>query len=353
MEKWIEDYVERETLMATQRVVDAETAIKQEQEVMRNAEKVGLITKQPETTFEEMLNAIRDSLTNLATSDDGEDGEYEDDHSEDLELGKMSEHDKPGWVMGTFTKTVLPRKDRFQQKPMELDELTQQGCWDRADNFCERDEKDGMTELNVPAVIQLHTEDDAASFAPIPFGKPMETLDSISRNIANAPSGFSTRKLSYEARFPETLDRQTHSVYLARHSARFITDSEIEACWTCRLSPLYIVSLADYHIQIGVGQRNRNGSCVPTDVNEQIAIVGGVSLRKAIRVPILLCVSFYLISVTKLWDMIICLCICKGRMGHANVLDCKLCRLMTTEHHIVMLVTVKSEYQHSIRDETH
>ena len=128
MEKWIEDYVERETLMATQRVVDAETAIKQEQEVMRNAEKVGLITKQPETTFEEMLNAIRDSLTNLATSDDGEDGEYQDDHSEDLELGKMSEHDKPGWVMGTITKTVLPRKDRFQQKPMELDELTQQGC---------------------------------------------------------------------------------------------------------------------------------------------------------------------------------------------------------------------------------
>ena len=60
------------------------------------------------------------------------------------------------------------------------------------------------------------------------------------------------------------------------------------------------MSLAEYHIQIGVGQRNRDGSCVPTDVNEQIAIVGGVSLRKAIRVPILLCVSFYLISVTKL-----------------------------------------------------
>jgi len=37
-QKWIEDYVERETPVARQRVEDAETAIEQVQDDMRNAE---------------------------------------------------------------------------------------------------------------------------------------------------------------------------------------------------------------------------------------------------------------------------------------------------------------------------
>jgi len=45
------------------------------QEEMRNAEKAGLTTAKPETTFEEMLNAIGDSLSNLACSNDREDGD--------------------------------------------------------------------------------------------------------------------------------------------------------------------------------------------------------------------------------------------------------------------------------------
>jgi len=36
-----------------------------------------------------MLNAIRDSLSDLASSDDGEIGEDEDDDEEDPELSKM------------------------------------------------------------------------------------------------------------------------------------------------------------------------------------------------------------------------------------------------------------------------
>jgi hypothetical protein len=54
--------------------------------------------------FEEMLGAIGDSLSDLEISDDGEDGEDEED--EDTEQGKVSEDDKPGWVMGTITITV-------------------------------------------------------------------------------------------------------------------------------------------------------------------------------------------------------------------------------------------------------
>jgi len=48
--------------------------------------------------------AIRDSLSDLASSDNGEDGEDEDD--EETEQGQLREDDEPGWVMGTIMKTV-------------------------------------------------------------------------------------------------------------------------------------------------------------------------------------------------------------------------------------------------------
>jgi len=105
-EKWIGDYVDGETAVARMQVEDAETAIKQDQENMRNAEMVGLTTTNPETTLEDMLNAIGDGLSEHACSDDGEDGEAEGDDVEDLELGKLSEVDKPSWVMGTISKMV-------------------------------------------------------------------------------------------------------------------------------------------------------------------------------------------------------------------------------------------------------
>jgi len=40
-QNWMEDYVNRETTVARHRVEDADTAIKQVQEDMRNADKVG------------------------------------------------------------------------------------------------------------------------------------------------------------------------------------------------------------------------------------------------------------------------------------------------------------------------
>jgi hypothetical protein len=48
-----------------------------------------------------MLVAFGDSLSDLASSVDGEDGE--DEHDEETEQGKLSEDDEPGWVMGTIT----------------------------------------------------------------------------------------------------------------------------------------------------------------------------------------------------------------------------------------------------------
>jgi len=105
--------VERVTAVARMRVEDPVSAIQQEQDDMRNAEKAGLTTTKPEQKFEEMLNAIGDSLSDLASSDNGEDGEDEDDDEEDSAGGNLSKDDQPGWVMGTISKTVQYRMERL------------------------------------------------------------------------------------------------------------------------------------------------------------------------------------------------------------------------------------------------
>jgi len=117
--KWFEDYVEKETAGARKRVEDAEAAVQKEQEDIRKAENVGLTNSEPEKTFEEMMVAIGDSLSVLASSDDGEDGEDEDD--EETELGQLSDDDKPGWMMGTITKTVQQHHEGYRPKQMKLD----------------------------------------------------------------------------------------------------------------------------------------------------------------------------------------------------------------------------------------
>jgi len=78
-EKWIEDFVERETAGARKRVENAGAAVQQEQEDMTHAEFAGLTSRKPEKTLKEMLVAIGDSLSYLASPNHSEDGEDEDD----------------------------------------------------------------------------------------------------------------------------------------------------------------------------------------------------------------------------------------------------------------------------------
>jgi hypothetical protein len=97
--------VERETAVSRKQVEDAETVIKQEQEDMRSAESGGLISSEPGYKIEEMLDAIGDSQSDFARSDDEEDR----DDDADTEQGKLSKDDEPSWVMGTISKTVQQR----------------------------------------------------------------------------------------------------------------------------------------------------------------------------------------------------------------------------------------------------
>jgi hypothetical protein len=92
------------------------------QEHMGTVEKGRSTTTKPEITFEEMLNAIGDSLSDLESSEDEEDGEVEDDDEEDTGHGKLSEDDEPCWVMGTISKMVHHCMERFRQKQIRLDD---------------------------------------------------------------------------------------------------------------------------------------------------------------------------------------------------------------------------------------
>jgi len=100
---------------------------------MTRAEIARLTFREPEKTFEPMPVTMRDSLSDLASSNEGED--WEDDDDEETEQGKMSKDDEPGWVMGTITKMVPQHKENFRQNCMKLDELTQLGWVDTANYF--------------------------------------------------------------------------------------------------------------------------------------------------------------------------------------------------------------------------
>jgi len=146
---------------------------------MINLENARSTTTKPETSFEEMLNAIGDSLSNLASSDNEEDGEDKDDDEEHTELGKLNEDDEPGLVMGTISKTVQNCMESFWQKQMRLDKLTRLGCGDSADYFRERDLKYGTTELKVPAGVKPKTDTTAASPSLTTFEELMQVFDIV------------------------------------------------------------------------------------------------------------------------------------------------------------------------------
>jgi len=193
-EKCIEDYVERETAVARTRVEDAEATVQQEQEDMLDAEIEGLTTREPEKTIQEILVAIGDSLSDVASSDDGED--MEDAVEEETEQGKLSEDDEPGWVMGTITKTVQQHMERFPQKQMKLDLLTRMEWEDAADYFRVRDKKYGTSKLRVLAVVQPETADRTTAPEPTTFGERMESLD-IVHGISLIPQGTSRPESSH------------------------------------------------------------------------------------------------------------------------------------------------------------
>jgi hypothetical protein len=74
---------------------------------------------------------------------------------------------------------------------------------------------------------------------------------------------------------------------------------------------------------IGFGRSDGESSCISGGIKRQFGVLDIIPLWNAICVPILLHVSIFLISVTKLWGVIICLYVCKGRTHYATGLESK------------------------------
>jgi len=220
-EKWIQDYVERETTVARKWVQDAETAIRQEWNDMTTAENMGATTRKPETVFEEMLNSIGDSLSDLASSEEEQDREDVEYDEEDTELGKLSDDDEPGWARGTISNTVQHRLESFRQQQMKLEELTQTGWGDAANYFRERDMKYGTTDLRVPAVVEPQIDMTAATPSPTTFGEGMQTLDIIRGQLPM--TAVTSRPESSEMRLD--LEKQQSHKFILVISPNAMTDS--------------------------------------------------------------------------------------------------------------------------------
>lgn len=95
-EKWIKDYVERESALAREHVEDAETVFKQEQEERWSAANTGLTINEPEKSFEVTMIAIGDGLNDHVTSDEELDREDVDNYY--TRMGNLCEDDEPaGW----------------------------------------------------------------------------------------------------------------------------------------------------------------------------------------------------------------------------------------------------------------
>jgi len=141
-----------------------------------------------------MMVAIGDILSVLASSDNGEGGEDEDD--KEIEWWELSEDDEPGWVMGTFTKIVKQRMERFRQKQMKLEELKHLGWDDAADYFCARDKKYGTSELRFLPVIQPQMDVDAVAPPPTTIRTLVESLDIVHR-ISQMPQRTSRQGRSH------------------------------------------------------------------------------------------------------------------------------------------------------------
>jgi hypothetical protein len=133
------------------------------------------MNREPNRTLQMMMNAIGHSLSDLSSSNAGDDGDDVDE--EKTALGQQREDDKPAWVMGIINKTVQQCIEMFQQKSMQLDELTQAGWKDTA-NYCpEYNKMHTTSELRVLAVLQPQTDDDAVAPEHTECGELMACLD--------------------------------------------------------------------------------------------------------------------------------------------------------------------------------
>jgi hypothetical protein len=110
-----------------------------------------------------MFSAIRYSLSDVESSNNGEDGEDAEGDEADPEVGKMIKDDKPSWLLRPIAKTVRHRMEHFRYMQLILSKWTATCLGDTAVSSHQSDMKYVTTELNFPAVVQQQTDDNAVT----------------------------------------------------------------------------------------------------------------------------------------------------------------------------------------------
>jgi hypothetical protein len=149
-----------------------------------------------------MGNAIRDILSDHASSEDEEGEEDEDDDEEHTGHGTLSMDEEPGWVMETMSERILHRMENSRQEQMRLDELTQPG-WGDLDNYFRGGDMAYRTfELTVPAVGKPPRDSTAPTPSPTTIGEHMQALHIVPRRSkmppVMSPQGSSEMRLGLE-----------------------------------------------------------------------------------------------------------------------------------------------------------
>jgi len=107
------------------------------------------------------------------------------------------------------------------------------------------------------------------------------------------------------------------------------------------------------HIDFGFERRHGDSCWFWGGIHSHIVILDIISWWKAICLPILLCFIIFLILVTKLWDIIIRLCMCKGRTHYVRVLESKSCGKPAKIFDFYLQITVKWQSISYISDQIH
>ena len=253
--------------------------------------------------------------------------------------------------MGIISNTVTQWMKRFRQKQMKSGEVTQPGWEDAADYIREWDMMYRSSELSLLAPIHPRTDDDPWAPVVTTFWELMECLDIVSW-IWQMLQGTS-RPGSSHIRIGSGKPQSNTSIFGFPPTAgtKFASQWDCVACWSRKLWPRHIASPANHHTEIRFRQRQGGGSCVMIGIESQIDIFYIITQSKAMCVLIWLCVSFFFILVTKLWDMIIHLCMCKGRTHHAkDIQSLSGCNIANT-FDFCLPIAVKWESNSYISDE--
>jgi hypothetical protein len=158
--------------------------------------------------------------------------------------------------------------ERFRQKQMKFDELTQPGWKDVADYFPERDKKYGTSKLRVTAVVLPRTNDDTPPHPPTIFADLMESLD-----IVPGISERSSQAGSSHLRLGSLKPQSKSSIPSGEPAA------EPDSSPLLKAKPVEPVSFdpciwppANYHIHIGFRRRDGDGSSLCGRIDMQTVI---------------------------------------------------------------------------------